>query len=87
MKLNDIFNHFIDMLTEELKILSTTNIEYEAGEEAVMYYSDMSGYPGSRGSYYPHTIYAEDSDIDIVELFSPADLKVLAEKILDKLED
>ena len=29
MKLNDIFNHFIDMLTEELKILSTTNIEYE----------------------------------------------------------
>ena len=29
MKLNDIFNHFIGMLTEELKILSTTNIEYE----------------------------------------------------------
>ena len=29
MKLNDIFNHFIYMLTEELKILSTTNIEYE----------------------------------------------------------
>ena len=61
--------------------------EYEAGEETVIYYSDMSSYPDSRGSYYPHTIYAEDSDIDLVELFSPADLEVLAEKILDKLED
>ena len=61
--------------------------EYEAGEEAVMYYSDMSGYPGSRGSYYPHTIYAEDSDIDIVELFSPADLEVLAEKVIEQIED
>ena len=61
--------------------------EYEAGEEAVRYYSDMSGYPGSRGSYYPHTIYAEDSDIDLVELFSPADLEVLEEKILEQIED
>ena len=61
--------------------------EYEAGEEAVMYYSDMSGYPGSMGSYYPHTIYAEDSDIDIFELFSPADLEVLSEKILEQIED
>ena len=61
--------------------------EYEAGEEAVMYYSDMSGYPGSRGSYYPHTIYAEDSEIDLVELFSPADLEVLSEKVIEQIED
>ena len=61
--------------------------EYEAGEEAVMYYSDMSGYPGSRGSYYPHTIYAEDSEIDLVELFYPADLEILSEKILEQIED
>ena len=61
--------------------------EYEAGEEAVMYYSDMSGHPGSRGSYYPHTIYAEDSDIDLIELFSPADLEVLSEKIIEQIED
>ena len=61
--------------------------EYEAGEEAVMYYSDMSGYPGSRGSYYPHTIYAEDSEVDLIELFSPADLEVLSEKIIEQIED
>lgn len=61
--------------------------EYEAGEEAVMYYSDMSGYPGSSSSFDINEVYAEDSDIDIFELFSPADLEVLAEKILDKLED
>lgn len=61
--------------------------EYEAGEEAVMYYSDMSGYPGSNSSFDVNEVYAEDSDIDIFELFSPADLEVLAEKILDKLED
>jgi len=29
MKLNDIFNHFVGMLTEELKIPSKTNTEYE----------------------------------------------------------
>ena len=61
--------------------------EYEAGEERTYYDGDLGGHLGSRGSYYPHTIYAEDSDIDIVELFSPADLEVLAEKILEQIED
>ena len=61
--------------------------EYEAGEEAVMYYSDMSGYPGSNSSFLVEEVYAEDSEIDIFELFSLADLEILEEKILDKLED
>ena len=61
--------------------------EYEAGEEAVMYYSDMSGYPGSNSSFDVNEVYTEDSEIDIFELFYPADLEVLAEKILDKIED
>ena len=61
--------------------------EYEAGEEAVMYYSDMSGYPGSNSSFDVNEVYAEDSDIDIFELFSPADLEVLAEKIIEQIED
>ena len=61
--------------------------EYEAGEEAVMYYSDMSGYPGSPSSFDVNEVYAEDSDIDIFELFSPADLEVLSEKILEQIED
>ena len=61
--------------------------EYEAGEEAVMYYSDMSGHPGSNSSFLVEEVYAEDSDIDIIELFSPADLEVLAEKVLEQIED
>ena len=61
--------------------------EYEAGEEAVMYYSDMSGHPGSNSSFLVEEVYVEDSDIDLVELFSPADLEVLEEKILEQIED
>ena len=61
--------------------------EYEAGEEAVMYYSDMSGHPGSNSSFLVEEVYAEDSEIDIFELFSPDDLEVLSEKILEQIED
>lgn len=61
--------------------------EYEAGEERTYYDGDLGGHPGSRSSYYPHTIYAEDSEIDLIELFSPADLEVLEEKILEQIED
>ena len=61
--------------------------EYEAGEEAVMYYSDMSGYPGSNSSFLVEEVYAEDSDIDLVELFSPADLEILEEKVLEQIEN
>ena len=61
--------------------------EYEAGEEAVRYYSDMSGYPGSNSSFLVEEVYVEDSDIDIFELFSPADLEVLSEKVIEQIED
>ena len=61
--------------------------EYEAGEEAVMYYSDMSGHPGSDSSFLVEEVYVEDSEIDLVELFSSADLEVLSEKILEQIED
>ena len=61
--------------------------EYEAGEEVVRYYSDMSGYSGSNSSFLVEEVYAEDSDIDIFELFSPADLEVLTEKVIEQIED
>ena len=61
--------------------------EYEAGEEAVMYYGDMSGYPGSNSSFDVNEVYAEDSEVDIFELFSPADLEILSEKVLEQIED
>ena len=61
--------------------------EYEAGEDKELYQFDLGGYPGSLSSFDVEEVYVEDSEIDIFEFFSPADLEVLAEKILDKLED
>ena len=61
--------------------------EYEAGEERTYYDDDLGGYPGSGGSYYPHTIYAEDSEIDLIELFSPSDLEIISEKVVEQIED
>lgn len=61
--------------------------EYEAGEEAVMYYSDMSGHPGSPSSFDVEEVYVEDSEIGIFELFSLADLEVITEKVLEQIED
>lgn len=61
--------------------------EYEAGEEAVMYYSDMSGHPGSPSSFDVEEVYVEDSEIDIFEFFSPDDLEIIEEKVLEQIED
>lgn len=61
--------------------------EYEAGEEAVMYYGDMSGYPGSSSSFHVEGVYVEDSEIDIFELFSLADLEIISEKVIEQIED
>ena len=52
-----------------------------------MYYSDMSGHPGSNSSFLVEEVYTEDSEIDIFELFSFVDLEVLSEKILEQVED
>lgn len=61
--------------------------EYEAGEEAVRYYSDMSGHPGSSSSFDVEEVYVEDSEIDIFEFFSPDDLEIIEEKVLEQIED
>jgi hypothetical protein len=61
--------------------------EYEAGEERTYYDGDLGGCPGSDSSFSVEEIFAEDSEIDIFELFSFADLEVLTEKILEQIED
>lgn len=61
--------------------------EYEAGEEAVMYYSDMSGYPGSSSSFDLEGVYVEGSEIDIFEFFSSTDLEIIVEKVIQQIED
>ena len=59
--------------------------EYEKGEDRVMYYDNLDGYPGSNSSFYIHSVYVEDSEIDLIELFSPADLEKLETKILEQI--
>ena len=59
--------------------------EYEAGEERTYYDDNLGGHPGSNSSFDVNEVYAED--IDIFELFSPADLEILEEKILEQIED
>ena len=61
--------------------------EYEAGEERTYYDGDLGGCPGMNSWFSVEEVYAEDSDIDIFELFSPADLEILEEKILEQIED
>ena len=61
--------------------------EYEAGEERTYYDGDLGGCPGMNSWFSVEEVFAEDSEIDLIELFSPADLEVLAEKILEQIED
>ena len=60
---------------------------YEKKEDRVMYYDNLDGFPGSGDSYSINEIYAEDSEIDLYELFSAADLQELESKILEQLND
>ena len=60
---------------------------YEAEEEAVRYYSDGSGYPGSASSFDVNEIYVEDSEIDIFEFFSCANLDEISELVINKIEE
>lgn len=60
---------------------------YDSGEDSVMYYNDMSGHPGCAPSFEIESIFVEDSEIDISELFSFKDLEIIAEKVIEKLEE
>ena len=61
--------------------------EYEAGEERTYYDGDLGGCPGLNSWFSVEEVFAEDSEIDLIELFYPADLKILEEKILEQIEN
>lgn len=58
---------------------------YTPPEETVMYYSDMSGYPGAASEFECNSIYVED--VDIFELFSLEDLERIEELCINKIEN
>jgi hypothetical protein len=60
---------------------------YEKGESRVLYYGDLDGFPGSNSSFDVNEIYVEDSEIDIFELFSVADLEEIETICLTEIED
>jgi len=58
---------------------------YTPPEPMVMYYKDMSGYPGANSEFECNAIYA--GDVDIFELFSLEDLEKIEELCLNKIEE
>lgn len=60
---------------------------YEAGEEQVRYYSDMTGYPGSNSSFDVNEIYATDSDVDIYEIFGEKEIEEIETEVINKIEE
>lgn len=55
---------------------------YDPGEPMVMYYSDMSGHPGTPATFYIESICVEGSEADLYEflhqrIISEIELKIL----------
>lgn len=60
---------------------------YEKGEEAVMYYGDMSGYPGSPSDFHIEFIFVEDSEINIFDFFGEKDLEEIVRLVIENIEE
>jgi hypothetical protein len=60
---------------------------YYKGEEAVRYYSDMSGYPGSNSEFEITDVFVRDSFISVFNLFSAENLSEMEEICLIKIEE
>jgi hypothetical protein len=60
---------------------------YYPSEAQVMYYSDMSGYPGSPAEFEIIKITVTDSDVDIWELFSQRQIDEITELVIQKTEE
>lgn len=59
---------------------------YTEGEEQIMYESEGGGYEGSGSDFDIEDIFVSDSDIDIIELFSFADLEEIKDLVINKIE-
>jgi hypothetical protein len=60
---------------------------YYAEEAQVMYFSDMSGYPGSPAEFEILKITVPDSDVDIWELFSQKQIDEITNLVIEKTEE
>lgn len=59
---------------------------YTEGEEAVMYYSDLSGSPRFPSSFEVIEVKVIDSDVNIIELFSLPQIEEIEELTIEEIE-
>lgn len=55
---------------------------YSPGEKGIMYDSDLAGVPDTESSFEITKITVTDSEIDIYDLFSAADLIIIIEELV-----
>jgi hypothetical protein len=80
------------MTTTEVRIeIEGTKLKvsgyYSPAEEAVMYTSNMDGYPGSPSEFDIQDVCANDSEINIVDLLNYDVLIKIEDLVLIKLEE
>jgi hypothetical protein len=81
-----------NMTTTEVRIeIEGTKLKvsgyYSPAEEAVMYTSNMDGYPGSPSEFDIQDVCANDSEINIVDLLNYDVLIKIEELVLIELEN
>lgn len=75
--------------TTEVEIYGITfqvDYYYDKGEPMVMYYSDMSGHPGSPPSVEIEGIFVEDTETCLYEVLQDDVIDKIEEKIIESYE-
>jgi hypothetical protein len=73
----------IDYMGVELIVVGN----YEKAVEAVMYDTDLCGYPGDDATFEADVIYVSDSEVNIIEMLINLQLQEIEDLVLIKLEE
>jgi hypothetical protein len=73
----------IDYMGVELIVIG----HYEKAVEAVMYDTDLCGYPGDDATFEANEIFVSDSKINIIEMLINLQLQEIEDLVLIKLEE
>jgi hypothetical protein len=73
----------IDYMGVELIVIG----HYEKAVEAVMYDTDLCGYPGDDATFEAYVIYVSDSEVNIIEMLINLQLQEIEDLVLIKLEE
>jgi hypothetical protein len=73
----------IDYIGVELIVIGN----YEKAVEAIMYDTDLCGYPGDGATFEADVIYVSDSEVNIIDMFVSLQLQEIEDLVLIKLEE